>query len=78
MNMKDLIYNIAQSLVDFPEDVNVTQMDGETVIVLELRVAKDDLGKIIGREGRTARAMRTFLATMAKKANKRVVLEIIE
>jgi hypothetical protein len=78
MNMKDLIRNIVESLVDYPEDVNVTEVNGETVTVLELRVAKADLGKIIGRQGNTARSMRTILAAMAKKVNKRVVLEIIE
>lgn len=78
MNMQELISRIAKTLVDFPEQVCVTQIDGATVTVLELRVAKHDLGKVIGREGRTAHAMRTFLNAMARKAQKRVVLEIVE
>lgn len=78
MNMSELISNIAKSLVDNPAEVNVTQVEGSTITVLELRVAKSDLGKVIGRQGNTAYAMRIFLNAMAKKAQKRVLLEIVE
>ena len=76
--MQPLITSIAKALVDAPESVNVTQVDGEKITVLELRVAKEDLGKVIGKQGQTARSMRTILNAVAKKAGKRVVLEIIE
>ena len=76
--MQPLFTSIAKALVDAPESVNVTQVDGEKITVLELRVAKEDLGKVIGKQGQTARSMRTILNAVAKKAGKRVVLEIIE
>lgn len=76
--MRELISNIAKSLVDNPAEVNVTQVEGSTITVLELRVAKSDLGKVIGRQGKTAHAMRTFLNAIGKKNQKRAVLEIIE
>ena len=76
--MKDLILLIAKSLVDKPEDVDLREVEGERTTVLELRVAKDDLGKVIGKQGKTARAMRTILNATATKLRKRVVLEIIE
>ena len=76
--MKELIEYIARSLVDKPEEVQVSEVDGEQVTVLELKVARDDLGKVIGRQGRTARAMRTILGAASIRANKRVVLEILE
>jgi len=76
--MKDLIEYIAKALVDSPEDVNVNEIAGETTSVIELRVAKDDLGKVIGKNGRTARAMRTILSAASTKLRKRAVLEIIE
>ena len=76
--MKDLILLIARSLVDKPEEVDLTKIEGEKTTVLELRVAKDDLGKVIGKQGKTARAMRTILNATATKLKKRAVLEIIE
>ncbi len=76
--MKDLISYIAQALVDHPEEVSVTEVEGNQTSVLELKVAKDDLGKVIGKQGRTARAMRTILSAASAKLKKRTVLEIIE
>lgn len=76
--MKDLINYIAQALVDHPEEVNVTEVEGNQTSVLELKVAKEDLGKVIGKQGRTARAMRTILGAASAKLRKRTVLEIIE
>ena len=76
--MKDLISYIAQALVDHPEEVSVTQVEGNQTSVLELKVAKEDLGKVIGKQGRTARAMRTILGAASAKTKKRTVLEIIE
>jgi predicted RNA-binding protein YlqC (UPF0109 family) len=76
--MKDLIKYIAQALVDDPEAVEVSEVEGEQTSVLELRVAKDDLGKIIGKQGRTARALRTILGAASAKIKKRSVLEILE
>ncbi len=76
--MKDLINYIAQALVDHPEQVNVTEVEGGQTSVLELKVAKEDIGKVIGKQGRTARAMRTILNAASAKIKKRTVLEIIE
>ncbi|MBW1668983.1 MAG: KH domain-containing protein [Deltaproteobacteria bacterium] len=76
--MKDLIAYIAKALVDKPEEVVVTEIEGEQTSVIELKVAKEDLGKVIGKQGRTARAMRTILSAASTKINKRSVLEIIE
>ena len=76
--MKDLIKYIAQALVDHPEQVSVSEVEGNQTSVLELKVAKDDLGKVIGKQGRTARAMRTILSAASAKIKKRSVLEIIE
>ena len=76
--MKDLISYIAKALVDKPEEVGVTEIEGEQTSVLELKVAKEDLGKVIGKQGRTARAMRTLLSAASTKIRKRSVLEIIE
>ena len=76
--MKELISYIAKALVDNPEDVEVTEIEGEQTSVIELKVAKEDLGKVIGKQGRTARAMRTILSAASTKINKRSVLEIIE
>jgi len=76
--MKDLISVIAKALVDFPEQVEIQEIEGEKTTVLELRVAKEDLGKVIGKQGKTARAMRTILNANATKLKKRAVLEIIE
>ena len=76
--MKELITYIAKSLVDKPEEVVVTEIEGEQTSVIELKVAKEDLGKVIGKQGRTARAMRTILSAASTEINKRSVLEIIE
>ena len=76
--MKDLLTKIAKALVDQPEEVSVNVLEGSQSTVLELTVAKDDLGKIIGKQGRTARAMRTLLGAASAKLKKRTVLEIIE
>ncbi|MBN2109219.1 MAG: KH domain-containing protein [Deltaproteobacteria bacterium] len=76
--MKDLVKYIAQALVDNPDAVAVSEIEGEQTSVIELRVAKDDLGKIIGKHGRTAQSMRTILSAASAKNKKRAVLEIIE
>jgi len=76
--MKDLVTYMVKALVDFPEQVVVNEIEGSQTSVLELNVAKEDLGKVIGKQGRTARAMRTILNAAAAKLNKRTVLEIIE
>ena len=76
--MKDLIKYIAQSIVDNPEQVKVEVVEGSHTSVLELKVAKEDIGKIIGKQGRTAQAMRAILTAASGKAKKRIVLEIIE
>ena len=76
--MKELVKFIAQSLVDNPEQVQVKEIIGEQTSVIELKVAKEDLGKVIGKQGRTARAMRTILSAASTKIRKRAVLEIIE
>jgi predicted RNA-binding protein YlqC (UPF0109 family) len=76
--MKDLIEHIAKALVDDPEAVEVSEVQGEQTSVIELKVAKDDVGKIIGKQGRTARAIRTILSAASAKIKKRSVFEIIE
>ena len=76
--MKELIEHIAKALVDDPDQVSISEIDGSQTSVLELKVAKDDLGKIIGKQGRTARAMRTLLSAASAKLKKRTVLEIVE
>ena len=76
--MKDLIKYIAQALVDHPEAVEVSEVEGEQASVIELKVAKDDVGKIIGKQGRTAHAIRTILNAASAKIKKRSVFEIIE
>jgi predicted RNA-binding protein YlqC (UPF0109 family) len=76
--MKDLIEYIAKALVDNPDDVTVAEVTGNQTSVLELKVAKEDLGKVIGKQGRTARAMRTILSAASAKVKKRTVLEIVE
>jgi predicted RNA-binding protein YlqC (UPF0109 family) len=78
MAMKDLIERIARALVDNPDEVAVTALEGSQATVLELRVAKEDLGKIIGKKGRTARSLRRILGAVSAKERKRVVLEIVE
>ncbi len=77
-NVKDLIEYIAKALVDQPEQVKVSEVEGEKTSVIELTVAKEDLGKVIGKQGRTARAIRTILSAASTKIRKRSVLEIIE
>ncbi len=76
--MKELIEFIAKALVDFPDKVVVGELVGEQTTVIELKVAKEDLGKVIGKQGRTAHAMRTILNAASTKLRKRSVLEIIE
>ena len=76
--MKDLVEDIAKALVDTPEEVSVRQIEGEQVTVLELRVAPGDLGKVIGKQGRTARSIRTLLGAAGMKLNRRFTLEILE
>lgn len=76
--MKDLVTRIAQALVDHPEQVKVSEVEGNQTSVLELSVAKEDLGKVIGKEGRNARALRTILGAASAKLKKRTMLEIIE
>ncbi|HOE79199.1 MAG: KH domain-containing protein [Smithellaceae bacterium] len=76
--MKELIKYISQALVDNPDKVEVTEIAGEQASVIELRVAKEDLGKVIGKQGRTAKAIRTILSATSAKTHKRAVLEIIE
>lgn len=78
MNMRELVEFIARSLVDTPEKVEVREVSGEQTSVLELKVAQPDLGKVIGKQGRTAKAIRTILAASSTKQGKRFVLEIIE
>jgi uncharacterized protein len=76
--MKELITRIAKALVDNPDQVMVSEVEGNQTSVLELKVAKEDLGKVIGKEGRNARAMRTILGAASAKLKKRTVLEILE
>ncbi len=76
--MRELVETIAKALVDDVDSVRVSEVEGENVTVIELRVAQSDLGKVIGKQGRTARAMRTILNAYATKLKKRAVLEIIE
>ncbi len=76
--MRELVEQIAKALVDEPDSVNVNQVEGENVTVIELRVAQPDVGKVIGKQGRTARAIRTILNANATKLRKRAVLEILE
>jgi hypothetical protein len=78
MALKSLVEYIAKSLVDDPEQVEVKEIEGEKTTILELKVAEDDLGKIIGKHGRTAKAMRTVISAAATKEGKRAVLEILE
>lgn len=77
-SMQELIATIAKALVDLPDDVVVNVVEGEQTTVLELRVAPSDLGKVIGKQGRTARAIRTILGAAGMKLRKRFVLEILE
>jgi len=76
--LKDLIISIAKALVDHPEQVEVLEVAGEQILVLELKVAKSDMGKVIGKQGRTANAIRAILNAASGKIRKRYVLEILE
>lgn len=76
--MKEIIITIAQALVDQPDFVSVKEINGQHTSILELKVAKSDIGKIIGKHGRTASALRTILSAVSAKAKKRTVLEIID
>lgn len=76
--LKELVEYMSRALVDNPEQVAVSEVDGEQTTVIELKVAKEDLGKVIGKQGRTAQAMRTILGAVSTKLRKRSVLEIIE
>ena len=78
MQVRELIEHIARALVDVPDSVEVREIEGEQSSVLELRVAQGDLGKVIGKQGRTASAMRTILGATSAKLKKRAVLDIIE
>jgi predicted RNA-binding protein YlqC (UPF0109 family) len=76
--VKELVTEIAKALVDIPDEVNVREVEGEQTTVLELRVAPSDLGKVIGKQGRTARSIRTLLGAAGMKLNRRFTLEILE
>jgi uncharacterized protein len=76
--VKELVAEIAKALVDSPDEVSVREVSGEQVTVLELRVAPTDLGKVIGKQGRTARSIRTLLGAAGMKLNRRFTLEILE
>ncbi|MGH7440392.1 MAG: KH domain-containing protein [Polyangiaceae bacterium] len=78
MALKELIHAIAAELVDHPDQVTVTEVGGDNNTVIELRVAKDDIGKVIGKEGRTAQSMRTLLTALATKAGRRAHLDIVD
>ncbi len=78
MSLKDLLENITKSIVDNPDQVQIKEIAGERTVVFELRVGQGDLGKIIGKEGRTAKALRQLLAAAAMKQGKRAQLEILE
>jgi predicted RNA-binding protein YlqC (UPF0109 family) len=78
VSLRQVVETVAKALVDKPEEVAVREIDGEATTVLELRVAPDDLGKVIGKQGRTARALRTLLRAAGMKLKKRFVLEILE
>ena len=76
--MKDLVVMMAKALVDSPDEVSVSEVEGEKTTVFELKVATSDLGKVIGKQGKTARAMRTIMSAAGTKIGKRCVLEILE
>jgi predicted RNA-binding protein YlqC (UPF0109 family) len=77
-DMKELLEYLAKALVDHPEDVTVTATENESTVVLELNVARDDLGKVIGKQGRIARALRTIVKASAVKNGKRAIVEIVD
>lgn len=76
--MKELLETIAKALVDYPDEVSVTEVDGDNTLILELRVSKEDMGKVIGKQGRIAKAIRTVVKASAVKENIRVVVEIVQ
>ena len=76
--MKDLITEIVKALVDQPEEVSINEIGGDHTTVLEVRVAKTDMGKVIGKQGRTAQAIRTIMSAAAGKKRKRYIMEIVE
>jgi len=76
--MKELILTMARALVDKPDEVEIKEIEGDVTTILELKVAKEDLGKVIGKQGKTAHAMRSILNATATKLKKRAVLEIVE
>jgi predicted RNA-binding protein YlqC (UPF0109 family) len=76
--MKDLIQRIVQTMVDNPEEVEISEIEGDQITVLELRVAKTDIGKVIGKKGRNVRAIRTILSAASAKVKKHTALEILE
>ncbi len=78
MELKELVAYVARALVDSPDDVRVNELQGERTTILELRVHPDDLGKVIGKQGRTARALRTVVSAAATKAQMRAMVEIME
>jgi len=78
ISLKELVEFIARALVDQPDEVQVAEISGEQTVVLELRVAKEDLGKVIGKQGRTVKAMRAILSAASSKVRKRAELEILE
>ena len=77
-NIKELIIEIAKALVDVPDEVAVNEVEGEQITVYELKVATSDIGKVIGKQGRTARSIRTLLGAAGTKMNRRLTLEILE
>ena len=77
-NIKELIIEIAKALVDVPDEVAVNEVEGEQTTVYELKVATSDIGKVIGKQGRTARSIRTLLGAAGTKMNRRLTLEILE
>ena len=76
--MKELLETIARALVDYPDEVTVNEVEGDNVLILELRVSKEDMGKVIGKQGRIAKAVRTVVKAAAVKENIRVVVEIVQ
>ena len=76
--MKELLEYVAKALVDFPEDVTVTEVDGDKLTTLELRVNEKDMGKVIGKQGRIAKSIRALIKAASGKENKRVVVEIVQ
>lgn len=76
--MKDLVKIIARSLVDFPDKVEVTEVEGDKSIVIELKVAPEDMGKVIGKQGRIAKALRTVVKAVAVKEGKKVIIDIVQ